>query len=114
VSAYRAGRDSEHKVRDDLTDNGYEVIRAAGSKGACDLIAFKPGQVLLVQVKRSGYVAPEAWNRLHALAACLPGVVAVIADAAPRKPLAYWRLDGPKTARGRQPWSPFLLDEVAA
>jgi Holliday junction resolvase len=49
VTAYQVGRAFEHKTRDHLRSEGYEVTRAAGSKTKLDLIALKPGQLLFVQ-----------------------------------------------------------------
>jgi Holliday junction resolvase len=48
----RRGRAAEHRTRDVLRDQGFTVIRSAGSKGAIDLCAFDGDRVLLVQVKR--------------------------------------------------------------
>lgn len=47
---YHRGRDFEIRVRDDLRDRGYFVIRSAGSKTGADLVAFKvPRKCVLVQ-----------------------------------------------------------------
>jgi len=48
--AYRRGREWEYRVARKLRDEGYFVIRAAGSK-PIDLIAIKDGQVMLVECK---------------------------------------------------------------
>jgi len=48
--AYRRGREWEYRVASKLRDEGYFVIRAAGSK-PIDLIAIKDGQVMLVECK---------------------------------------------------------------
>jgi len=116
VTAYRQGRDREYTVRDDLTANGYgTVLRTAGSRGPVDLIAIKPGQLLLVQVKRSGILPPAAWNALVDLAAmCGPAAVPVMAERPLRMPLRYWRLVARKDRPGPQPMAPFPLDELAA
>jgi Holliday junction resolvase len=118
VSHYRAGRDKEYKVRDHLTDNGYEIIRAAGSKGKVDLVAFKAWlpsgpsshHMLFVQVKRTGGTIPPADRaellRLARIARALP-IVAY--QPLPRRPLQYRRLTGP----GPKDWQPWTPDEVA-
>lgn len=50
---YRAGRDFEYKRRKHWQREGYEVIRAAGSHGCFDLIAFRTdAPVLGIQCKR--------------------------------------------------------------
>ena len=66
MSTATSGRRREHNVRDHLTANGYLVIRAAGSKGAVDLVAFKPGETLFVQVKPAdaGTIPPADRARL--------------------------------------------------
>jgi Holliday junction resolvase len=51
TSNYRAGADLERAARKVLEENGYFVVRSAGSKGPVDLVAFKPGEVLFVQCK---------------------------------------------------------------
>lgn len=119
VNHYRAGRAFEYKVRDNLTENGYAVVRAAGSKGGtkADLVAFKPGQVLLVQVKKNDKPLTAAeWNRLVEVASWIDGAVAVWAEKGPRgRGVVYTRLLGPKVPRARvQATEPFLLDEVIA
>lgn len=115
MSTATRGRQYEHRVRDDLAANGYYVIRAAGSKGVMDLVALKADGTLLVQVKGgiAGRLDPAPWNALYDLAA-LVGGVPVLAEVLPRKPIAYYRLAGRKDAPGRQPYVPFLLDEVGA
>lgn len=56
MSNYRKGADYEREVRDLFEAAGYEVSRAAGSKGAMgwDLIARK----------RTGRTTREAWLQL--------------------------------------------------
>lgn len=70
------GRKREHKSRDWLEEQGYFVLRAAGSKGDWDLVALpyeSLAKILLVQVKankvppklRPGcHEYPDWWN-LH-------------------------------------------------
>lgn len=49
---YNRGRAYEYKAKKALELEGWTVIRAAGSHGPYDLIAFKDGQkVLCIQVK---------------------------------------------------------------
>lgn len=45
------GRRNEHRSRELLERDGYRVLRSAGSKGAFDLIAIGPADVLLIQCK---------------------------------------------------------------
>lgn len=52
-SNYVKGRAFEYAVRKSLQEEGYEVMRTAGSHGHFDLIAIKPSQpvIELVQCK---------------------------------------------------------------
>jgi Holliday junction resolvase len=56
MSRYRLGAAAERRVRDFLERHGFEVVRAAGSKGRWDLVAWKViGQrliLLCLQVKK--------------------------------------------------------------
>ena len=94
MSDYAAGRRVEYAVRDDLEANGYAVVRAASSKGPADLVAFKAGQVLLVNVKRARVPAPAERLALLKVAAMLPGVaVPILARKPPRQALTYHRMN---------------------
>lgn len=67
----------ERFVRKYLESNGYSVIRAAGSRGIADLLAWNRFDVLVIQCKkgkrRNGYpddkmklrrlVVPESWTK---------------------------------------------------
>ena len=80
VNTAHQGRGVEYRVRDHLIAHGYEVIRAAASKGPADLIGIKQGQVLFLNVKRTALPGPDERRELVRLAALLPGVgVPVIA-----------------------------------
>ena len=80
MSGYAQGRRVEYNVRDRLIADGYEVTRAASSKGTADLIAIKAGQVLLVNVKRTTLPSPAERRELVRVARMLPGIaVPVIA-----------------------------------
>ena len=55
---YLAGRRYEWRIRDAFRERGFEVTRAAGSKGIFDLICIKPsqtasqnGEIVLIQTK---------------------------------------------------------------
>ena len=78
ASNYRNGADLERAAKRHLEDNGYYVIKSGGSKGIVDLAAFKPMEVLFVQCKRDGYVAPAAREDLRALARGL-GAIPIVA-----------------------------------
>lgn len=112
---YATGTRFEHKTRDDLIANGYDVMRAAGSKGSTkvDLIAVKPGQLLFIQCKSNGKISPAEWDRVVEVSAWV-GAVPVVAENGPRgRGVVYTRLLGVKRRGCRtQPCEPFLLDEV--
>lgn len=95
MSSYRQGRGLEWKVRDHLAANGYRVMRAAGSKGCFDLLAVKPQQLLMIQVKRTAPPGPHAWNLLLETAQWA-NAVPLLATCPPRRPIRLERLTGPK------------------
>lgn len=119
MTGYDVGRRFEWKTSDDLAANGYDVVRAAGSKGSTkvDLAAFKPGELLLVQCKLDGTLGPDEWDRLVEVAGWV-GAAPILAANGPRgRGVTYTRLLGPKL-RGRtmrfQPCAPFAVDRLAA
>lgn len=113
---YATGTRFEHKTRDALIVNGYEVMRAAGSKGSTkvDLIAVKPGQLLFIQCKSNGKIAPAEWDRVVEVSAWV-GAIPLLAANGPRgRGVLFTRLLAPKRRGCRtQPCEPFLLDELA-
>ena len=50
----RKGRRAEHRARHALEAAGYTVLRAAGSKGVADLVAWNGDHVRIVSVKSGG------------------------------------------------------------
>ena len=113
-TAYALGAALERRIRDRLIEDGYFVIRSAGSKKVVDLAAFKPGQTLFIQCKRSGALPPASWNALYDLALSVGAVPVMVENPKPRC-VRWWRLTGRKDGRGgRQPMVPFEVDEVAA
>ena len=67
MSAYRSGYRLECRVRQLLREKGYLVVRSAGSKGPVDLLAAKQGEILAIQVKRTGRLTrSEKEALLHA------------------------------------------------
>lgn len=102
MSTASVGAAAEREARDVLLGLGYFVVKAGGSKGPADLVAIRPGGLILfVQVKRgAGRLRPPEWNALLALARRY-GAVPVLAERVLRCPFAWWRLDGPKVEGGR-------------
>ena len=67
-SKYSAGYRFECATRDNLRDDGYEVIRSAGSKGKIDIVAMKSQQLLFVQCKLNGLCPPSERKEIIRLA----------------------------------------------
>lgn len=110
MSSYSLGRAVEYAVIDDLKDNGYVCTRAASSKGVSDVVAFKPGQVLLVSVKRTTPPGPVERAALLGVARMLPGVGVALVALGPASRVTYRRLTG----AGAKAWVPWTPDEVEA
>lgn len=103
------GRSIEYAARDVLAEAGYDVFRARASRGPSDLVAFKPGQVLFVSVKRTTPPGPAERADILRLAALLPGVAVPLVALRPfRQGLQFRRLTGP----GPREWVPWTADEV--
>ena len=73
MSRYRSGAAAERRVRDFLERHGFEVVRAAGSKGKWDLVAWKMvGRrliLLCLQVKKRRPPSVPSLATCHALSA---------------------------------------------
>lgn len=106
MSGYSLGRRVEYDIRDRLIADGYEVTRAASSKGTADLIAIKAGQVLLVNCKRTTLPSPAERRELVRVARLLPGVALPIIARGKRLLLVT---DDGTDARACVEWTP---DEV--
>lgn len=91
MSTATLGRDREYRVRNAMTTDGWlYVMRAAGSKGAADLLMAHPEHgAALVQVgSQSKTLGPADRDRL-CNAAELCGALALLAIVVPRKPIRY-------------------------
>src|SRR4029450_9248041 len=72
------------QARGEVEDDGWFVVRAAGSHGVADLVALKKGcQPLLVSCKLNGYLRPLEREDI-ALAAFHAGAIAMVAYRAQR------------------------------
>lgn len=106
-----AGTRRELKAKKLLEDDGYLVVRAAASLGKADLVAVKPGQVLLVQVKSGVGLSPTEWNDLYA-ASIRYGATPIHCAVLFRK-VEWRRITGPKKPYERNPpWKIWTADEV--
>jgi hypothetical protein len=112
---YRRGYEAERRTEAAFRADGYVVWRPGGSLGEADLIAAKPRQLVLVQVKAGeATLADGWWNDLHRLAAWLDAIP-VVADWPKRGQLRLRRITGPHHKRSKLwPCRVFLLDEVDA
>ena len=54
------GRRAEHRARALLEAEGFAVVRAAASKGVCDLVAWNATSIRLVSVKSGAAYASTA------------------------------------------------------
>ena len=59
MSAGTRGSAAEIRTIREFEKQGYWCVRAAGSHGVADLVALKPRQALLIQVKRTHHPDPE-------------------------------------------------------
>lgn len=109
MTQYRRGADFERAVRIALQNDGYVVVRSAGSKSKIDLLGIKPGQCLFVQCKINGLCPPAERTELRRLADLIHAVP-LVACKGYRGKINYRELtgDGPKD------WQPWAPDEVAA
>jgi len=92
MSTATDGRRREYKVRDDMTEDGWHyIMRAAGSKGAADLLLAHPfhGAALVQVGSKSKALGPAERERL-CYAADLCSALPLLAIVIPRQPIAYW------------------------
>lgn len=108
MSRYAGGADLERAAKKMLEDNGYYVIRSAGSKGAVDLAALKNGETVLVQCKTDGYVTPADRVVLRHLAAALEATCLTARwhkEGRAARMVAFEELTSMGPA-GHRPWTP--------
>lgn len=108
MTNYQRGADFERRVAVDLTAAGYAVFRSAGSRGIADLLAIKPGLILLIQCKRSGEIDLGEWNKLIELAERLDPtrrtILPLLAQMPGRTGIAYRLLRERAEPRQRRLW----------
>jgi Holliday junction resolvase len=113
ITRYRSGYEFERRVAIALELDGYTCIAARGSKGAADLVALKPGEVLLVQVRRRDpRLSPLERATLMGLGNRLRALPIIAYQPAARKPIAFRLLTGTGPS-DYTPWSPDFAREPA-
>ena len=107
MSGYSDGRKLEYATMLDLTGNGYWTIRAAGSKGAADIVAIKRGELMFVQCKLSGTMPPAERVALLNLAIDFGGIPLCarwVKEGRAARMVEFRQLTGPGP-RDWQPWT---------
>ena len=106
MTNYARGANFERTVKADLEKRGYLVIRAAGSHGIMDLVAFRPprkpyatGETWFVQCKIHGTISPADRKELYETAAKC-GAWAVRASRPKPGAILYERL----FVHGKESW----------
>lgn len=116
MSRYDGGAGLERAAKKLLEDNGYYVIRSAGSKGMADLAAFKAGEMILVQCKTDGYISPAERVAFRKLAITLEATCLVARwhkEGRAARTVAFAELISMGPA-GVRPWTPDHGLEVSA
>ena len=67
MTQYALGAVLERRIRHQLEDDQWFVVRSAGSKGPLDLVAFRQDKILFIQCKR-GKLRKGEWEALVATA----------------------------------------------
>lgn len=91
TNIYAQGKRLEYKVQNELRELGFVTMRAAGSKGAVDIMAVRPGELLFVQVKRHTPPGPAPWNLLYDMAEWC-GAVPLLATCLPYREIVWERI----------------------
>ena len=89
---YKKGRNFEYRTKNHLIQHGYEVLRAAASKGPADLVAFKKGEILFIQCKIGNFHYVEEWNHLIDVAESV-GASPIFAQRDEMNRLIYWHME---------------------
>ena len=93
MTHYRKGTDFERRVKHELEDAGWFVVRSAGSHGPVDLVAIRAGSpTMLIQCKTAPPTGAET-VALDMFAATMPGYN--VAFATPTAGGEVYRLSTP-------------------
>ena len=117
MSGYSDGRKLEYATLASLTLDGYWCVRAAGSKGKADVVALKPGlvnEILFVQCKTSGLMAPADREDLFELATVFDGIALCarwVKEGRAARTVEFRELTGPGP-KDWQPWTAWLEEAL--
>jgi Holliday junction resolvase len=108
---YQRGRSFEYRVRNDLRDRSWFVVRSAQSRTPADLVAFKGSRKpLFIQCKNNGVISIEEWNELYDLATSVGAVPVIAEKGAPG--IKYSVIYGPRSPRVYPPRQAVDIDET--
>ena len=107
------GARAEREVINHLRSEGYDhIIKSAGSKGVCDVIAFAPDHFLFIQVKTDKPIPHAEWNVLYEQALKV-GAIPLLAERKIRQPVTYRRITGYHVFQSKNwpamNWEPSLI-----
>jgi len=112
-SMYKRGRQFEYRIRDNLKNKGFFVLRSPASKSPIDLVAIKKGLILLIQCKTGGEFAMKEWNELFDLSEGI-GAIPILVGRYGYKEIQYFKLTGKKDGSKRpQPRIQIEISELA-
>jgi len=94
-SLYRYGRRFEYRIKKDLKEKGYFVLRSPASRSPIDLVAIRKGIILFVQCKVGGALPVKEWNELWELSKGT-GATPILASRIGYREFKYERLLFPK------------------
>lgn len=95
----------EHRVKHDMEERGWFVMRSPASKSPIDLLAVSQSEVAFLQCKTDGRLDPEPWNALYELANHY-GALPILAAKPVKGGVAYYLLTGPKRTDAANRWAP--------
>jgi len=64
LTNYSKGAAFERRCLRFLREQAWGAIRSAGSHKPCDLVAWRKGEVLMIECKTNGRLDPAEWNLL--------------------------------------------------
>lgn len=114
ATAYKRGRQFEYRVKKDMGERGYMVLRSPASKSKVDLYCMRKGELVFIQCKLHGQIGVEEWNEF--LGTCRKvDALPIIAENVNGK-ILYSEItaekDGTKRRQPKREWIPPQLEET--